>query len=87
LNLLANIPLNFVAVQHMTAVGQSDEMASDMEVRLKQRCVTEFLHAEKIAPNDIHQCLLNFYGDQTEDVNTVRRWMVRFNSGDSEVKD
>jgi hypothetical protein len=48
LNLPANIPLNFVAMQQMTAEGQSD-----MEVRMKQSCVIEFLHAEKIAPNDI----------------------------------
>jgi len=43
----------------MTAEGQSDKMAYDMEVRMKQRCVTEFLHAEKIAPSDIHRGLLN----------------------------
>jgi hypothetical protein len=29
-------------------------MASDMEVRTKQRCAIEFLHVEKIAPVDIH---------------------------------
>ena len=67
--------------------GQSDKMASDMEVRMKQRCIIEFLHAEKIAPNDIHRRLLNVYGDQTVDVSTVRRWVVRFSSGDSDVKD
>jgi len=39
LNLSANIPLNFVAVQQMTAEGQSDKMASDMEVRMKQRYI------------------------------------------------
>jgi hypothetical protein len=44
LNLPANIPLNFVAVRQMTAEGQSDKMAPDMEVRMKLRCVTEFLH-------------------------------------------
>jgi len=33
---------------------QSDSMASDMEVRMKQRCVTEFFHVEKMAPIDIH---------------------------------
>jgi len=44
LNLPANIPLNFVAGRQMTAEGQSDKMAPDMEVRMKQRCVTEFLH-------------------------------------------
>ena len=67
----------------MTAEGQSVKMASDMEVRMKQRCVIEFLHAEKIAPNDIHRRLLNVYGDQTVDVSTVRRWVARF----SDVKD
>jgi len=87
LNLPANIPLNFVAMRQMTAEGQSDKMASDMEVRMKQRYVIEFLHAEKIAPNDIHRRLLNVYGDQTVDVSTVRRWVVRFSSGDSDVKD
>jgi histone-lysine N-methyltransferase SETMAR len=87
LNLPANIPLNSVAVRQMTAEGQSDKMASDMEVRMKQRCVIEFLHAEKIAPNDIHRRLLNVYGDQTVDVSTVRRWVARFSSGDSDVKD
>ena len=71
----------------MTAEGQSDKMASDIEVRMKQRCVTEFLHAEKIAPNDIHRRLLNVYGDQTVDVSTVGRWVTRFGSGDSDVKE
>jgi len=33
----------------MAAEGQSDTMASGMEVRMKQRCVTEFLHTEEIA--------------------------------------
>ena len=71
LNLPADIPLNFVTVRQMTAEGQSDKMASDTEMHMKQRCVIEFLHAEKIAPNDI-QCLLNVYGAQTVDVSTVR---------------
>ena len=61
----------------MTAEGQSDKMASDMEVRMKQMCVIEFLHAEKIAPSDIHQRLLNVYGDQTVDVSTVGRLVAR----------
>ena len=87
MNLPANIPLNFVSVRQMTAEGQSDKMASDMQGRMKQRCVNEFLHAEKIAPNDIHRRLLNVYGDQTVDVSTVRRWVARFSSGDSDVKD
>jgi transposase len=58
-----------------------------MEVRIKQRCVIEFLHAEKIAHNEIHRRLLKVYGDQTVDVSTVMRCVARFNSGDSDVKD
>ena len=71
----------------MTAEGQSDKMVSDVEVHMKQRHETEFLHAEKIAPSDIHRCLLNVYRDQTVDVSTVRQWVARFSSGDSDMKD
>jgi len=31
----------------MAAKGQSDKKASDVEVWMKQKCVTEFLHVEK----------------------------------------
>ena len=47
-------------------------MVSDMGVCPKQMCVTEFLHAEKMAPTDIRQHLPNVYGDQAVDVHTVR---------------
>jgi len=70
----------------MAAEGQSDKIASDMELCMKQRCVTEFLYAEKIAPTDIHWCLLNIYGDQTVDVSTARQWVVRFSSGNNDMK-
>ena len=43
----------------MAVEGQSDRMAPDMEVHMKQRCGTELLHAEKTAPIDIHRQLLN----------------------------
>ena len=52
-----------------------------MEKHMKQRCVIELLHEEKKAPLDIPQCLLNIYGAQT-----VKWWVVYFNSGDSDVK-
>ena len=55
----------------MAAEGQSDTLASDVEVRMEQRCVTECLHAEKWDPFDIHWCLLSIYGAQTLDVSTV----------------
>ena len=54
-----------------------------MEVQMKQRCGTEFLHMEKIAPTDIHQHLLNVSVDQTVDVSTERLWVVHFSSGSS----
>lgn len=36
------------------AKRQTDRIASHMEVWMKQRSVTEFLHEEKMAPSDIH---------------------------------
>jgi len=48
---------------------------------IKQRCVTEFLCAEKIVPTGSHQLLVNIYGDQTVDVSM--RWWVCFSSGNS----
>jgi len=47
LNLPTNIPLHFVAMWQLAAEGHSDKMTSDMEMCIKQRCVTEFFHAEK----------------------------------------
>ena len=66
---------------------QSDRIVSDMEVQVKKRCVVEFLHVEKVAPTDIHCLLLNVYGDQSVDVNTVRQWVVCYSNGDSDVND
>jgi len=60
------------------AVEGPDKMASDMEMCAKQRCVIEFLHAETVAPTDVHGRLLNVYGDQTVDVSTMKGWVVCF---------
>ena len=49
-----NILLHLAAVWQLAAKRQSHRMASDVEVWMKQRCVTEFLHVEKIASIDIH---------------------------------
>ena len=74
--------LQSAAVRHLAAERQSDRMVSDVEACMKQRCVIEFLHAQKEAPIDIHWCLLNIYGGQTVDVSTVRQGVVHFsNSG------
>jgi transposase len=35
----------------------------------------------------MHRRLLKMYGDDTVDVSTVRRWVLRFNSGESDVHD
>ena len=59
-------------------------MAFDMEMCTKQMCGTEFLLVEKMASTDIHQHLLNVYGDQTVDISTVWWWVVHFSSGDSD---
>jgi len=57
----------------MAAERRFDKMAYDMGVSMKQRYVTEYLHEKKkIAPIDIHQCLLNVSGDQSVDVNVMR---------------
>jgi len=72
LNLPANIPLGFVAVQQMAAEGLSDGIVSDMEVHMKQSCVTEFLHVEKIVHINNHRWLPNIQGDQTVGVSTVK---------------
>ena len=64
-------------------MGQFDEIMSEMEVLMKQRCGIVFLYVEKIAPTDIYQCLLNISGDQTMDVSTVRWWVVCFSKGDT----
>jgi len=63
--------------------GQSEKMASDTEVCMQQRCGTELLHAEKVAPTDIYWCLLNIYGKQRVDESTVRQWVVCFSSGNN----
>jgi len=65
----------------MATEGQSDRMASDMKVCMKQSCVPEFLHVEKMANTGIHWCLLNIYGDQVVDVSTVRQWVACFSNG------
>ena len=76
-----------MAMWQMAAEGQSDKMVSDLEVLRKQRRITEFLRVEKIAPVDIHWCLLNVYGDQSVNVSTVRQWVMHFSSSNSYVKD
>ena len=39
--------VKFCCVQQMATEGQSNRMVSEVEVHMKQRCVTKFLHVEK----------------------------------------
>lgn len=45
-----------------------------------------FYMQQKIAPTDIHRYLSNVYGNQKEDVITVKRQVLRFSSEDSDVR-
>ena len=58
-------------------------MVSDMEVHMKERCVTEFLHVVEMALIDIHWHFLNLDGDQTVDLSEVVSGVLHFSSGDS----
>ena len=52
-------------------------MTTPLDVRFKQRAVIEFFVAENVKPVDIHRRLLAVYGNQTLDVSSVRRWVLR----------
>ena len=61
----------------IAAEEQSDKMASNMKVCMKQKCINEFLHEEKMAPIDINQCLLNVSRDQPVAVSMARHgWCI-----------
>jgi len=47
LNLPDDVLLHSVVMQQKSAEGQSDKMVPDMQVHMKQRYITEFLHMEK----------------------------------------
>ena len=77
--------VTFCCQWQMAAEGQSDKMAPDVEVHMKQRCDTEFFHAEKMSLVGTHQCLLNIYGNQPVDVSTMRQWVVHFSRADGRL--
>lgn len=63
----------------MSTGGSTAEVCkmADIDVRLRQRCVIEFLNAEGETPIRIHERLKKVYGVVTVDVSTVRRWVRR----------
>ena len=67
----------------MAAEGQSDRVASDMEVHIKQKCDIEFLYVKNIATSNIHLHLPSVDGDRGCECN-VRWWVVHFSSGNSD---
>ena len=68
----------------MTAEGQSDKMVHALEVHMKQRCVTEFLYADKMAPMNVNSLKLSEHlWIQTVDVSTVRQRMLHFSRANS----
>jgi len=75
---------NYYILWQTAAEGQSDKMASDIEVHMKQRYITG-IPPYRNNGTQIHQHLLNINGDQRVDVSTVRQLV--FSSGDSNVKD
>ena len=70
----------------MAAERQSDRMVSDMEVHIKKKCGTEFLHTEKIALINIHGHLPNVFEDRMVDMSAVRlHGLLR--GGNSDMKE
>ncbi|GJQ69677.1 hypothetical protein Trydic_g22250 [Trypoxylus dichotomus] len=55
---------------------------ADIDVRIKQRSVIEFLNTEGEKPIRIHERLKHVSGDATVDVSTVIRWVHRCNEGE-----
>ena len=56
-----------------------------MDDRLKQRAVIEFLTKEDCAAVEIHARLRNVSGETVINISNVRRWMRRFQDGETEV--
>ena len=65
----------------MAAQGQSNKMMSNVEVHMKQRCVTEILQAEKNCTH-WHSSMLAEYLWRPN--STVMQWVLYFSVGDSD---
>ena len=59
---------------------------ADVDVRIRQRSVIEFLTAEGEIPIRIHERLKNVYGYATVDVSTVRRWVRRCKEAEGQTR-
>ena len=72
-------PNNLLPTAKMAEVGQSD----------KWHLTWKWIWSKGVplAPTDIHQCLLNVYGDLTKDVSTLRWWVVCFSRCNHSMKE
>ena len=59
---------------------------ADIDVRIGQRSVIEFLTAGGEMPIRIHERLKNVYGEATVDVSTVRRWVHRYKEAEGQTR-
>ena len=65
----------FCCVWQMAAEAQSDKMTSNVEVHMKQRCVIEFLHAEKNVRSFLYiLCFQVGYQEKALHQGVVRHW-------------
>ena len=59
---------------------------ADIDVRIRQLSVIEFLTAEGEMPIRLHERLKNVYGDATVDVSTVRLWVRRCKEAEEQTR-
>ena len=69
----------------MTAEGQSERLVSDMEACMKQKCVSVFLHEEKMAL--INACWAFMETRQWMWAQWKSEWVVHFSSSGSDMQD
>ena len=58
----------------------------NIDVRIRQRSVIEFLTSEGEIPIRIHERLKNVYEDATVDVSTVRGWVRRCKEAEGQTR-
>jgi hypothetical protein len=62
-----------------------DDSFSAVSKCIKQRAVIEFLTREYETPTGIHRRLLTFFGEDTVDISTVRRWVIKSRDSDGNL--
>jgi hypothetical protein len=75
------------AVSHMSTVHKQFKMADVIGTGMKQTVVTEFFTTKKAGPTGIQRRLNSVHRERTTDVSTVRHWVRRFKSCETEIGD